>query len=172
MKNNELKGLVRESLDVLYKYFGEAKVISCLSDYVESINNGIEECTITVAEDIDIEKIKLEKEMIEGYADQLKEEVDAYEEMLSTLENPETKEDISVKINNCVGLIPVSCLDVKICDYYNKWCHIGSGCEQTFREFVEEGIEQFDLYINTPLDGMTDEQFTTLVEKIDYMYVM
>lgn len=176
MKNNELRKSVDNTLEVLYKMFGKAKVISCLSDYIETI--GIEdELTITtdyngelINDDKEVENLKAENEMIKGYADDLLEENLAYKEMLADLEEVETKEDESSKINNGLGLIPVSQLDTRICDYYKNWSHIGSGNEQTFREFVKEGIEQFDLYINTPLDEMSDEQFTTLLEQIDYMY--
>lgn len=55
-------------------------------------------------------------------------------------------------------------LDKRICD-----CKEGAENTQTYRDFIRESEEEFNIY-PAPIDNMTDEELNDYLESMDYLW--
>ena len=140
-----MKKQVRNILNKLYEAFGEREMVSAFLRILD-------ERTITT--------------------DEYDEEVEELEQLRKSV-NIETEEDRSTAINNTLGLIPKSCLDMKIKDYYKgweNWIATNPESDWTFREFYMQGLIDHKLKLK-PLAFQSDEEFTYNLELMDWLYM-
>lgn len=157
MKRSEYKTLVRAAINALYDYQGKEKTIESMN---RVIDNSLKERTKTM--EIEEEELEMAEKI---------QRCEEYEEMFKYLDI-ETGEDGSVAINNGLGFIPKSCLDMKMSMYYRGWKWIDiEAFDMTFREFYMKGVEAHNLKV-PPLDSLNDFEFTRILELIDYLYMV